>query len=132
MVSDFIEKDGSDYLRYNGQEGRLLLETSTDGYFNNDMLMKQVDKAIQIFEQKYPDAQALFLFDNAPSHKKYAEDMLITDRMNVRPGGKQPVMHDAVFNGQVQLMILPDGEPRGTNSVLEEPGVNTRGINAAN
>ena len=36
-------------LRYNGQEARLLLETSTDGYFNNDMLMKQVDKAIQTF-----------------------------------------------------------------------------------
>ena len=39
----------------------------------------------------------------------YAEDMLIADRIDVRPGGKQPIMRDAVFNGQVQLMILPDG-----------------------
>ena len=40
MVSDFIEEKGSDYLRHNGQEARLLLETSTDGYFNDNMLMK--------------------------------------------------------------------------------------------
>ncbi len=131
MVSDFIEENGSDYLRHNGQEGRLLLETSTDGYFNNDMLMKQVDKTIQIFEQKYPNAQALFLFDNAPSHKKYADDMLVADRMNVRPGGKQPVMRDTVFNGQIQSMVLPDGQPKGMKLVLEERGVNTRGMNAA-
>ena len=32
MVSDFVEENGSDYLRYNGQEARLVLETSTDGY----------------------------------------------------------------------------------------------------
>ena len=55
-----------------------------------------------------------------PSHKKYAEDMLIADRMNVRPGGKQPVMHDAVFDGQVQSLILPDGQPKGMKLVLEE------------
>ena len=112
MVSDFIEENGSDYLRHNNKEAHLLLETSTDGYFNNDMLIKQVDEAIQIFEQKYPSAQALFLFDNAPSHKKYADDMLNTDRMNVRPGGKQPVMQDTVHNGQVQSMVLPDGQPK--------------------
>ena len=46
--------------------------------------------------------------------------------MYVRPGGKQPVMRDAVFNGQV-----PDGQPKGMKLVLEERGVNTRGMNAA-
>ena len=89
------------------------------------MLIKQVDKVIQIFERKYPNVQPLFLFDNAPSHKKYAEDMLIADRMNVSPGGKQPVMRDAIFNGQVQSVVLPDGQPKGMRLVLEEGGVNT-------
>ena len=130
MVSDFIEEYGSDYLRHNNQEARLLLETNTDGYFTNDLLMKQVDKAINIFEDKYPHAQALFLFDNAPSHKKYAEDALNADKMNVRPGGKQPKLRDTVFNGQVQSMILPDGQPKGMKLVLEERGVNTTGMNA--
>ena len=54
----------------------------------------------------------------------------IADRMNVRPGGKQPVMRDAIFNGQVQSMVLPDGQPKGMRLVLEER-VNTRGMNAA-
>ncbi len=94
------------------------------------MLIKQVDEALQIFEQKYPNAQALFLFDNAPSHKKYADDMLNADRMNVRPGGKQPVMRDTVYNGQVQSMALPDGQRKGMKLVLEERGVNTKGMNA--
>ena len=67
MVSDFIEEYGSDYLRHSNEEARLLLETNTDGYFNNDLLLKEVEKAIKIFEDKYPHAQALFLFDNAPS-----------------------------------------------------------------
>ena len=52
-------------------------------------------------------AQALFLFDNAPSHKKYTEDALNADKMNVCPGGKQPKVRDTVFNSQVQSMILP-------------------------
>ena len=95
MVSDFIEEYGSDYLRHSNEEARLLLETNTDGYFNNDLLLKQVEKAIKIFEDKYPHAQALFLFDNAPSLKKYS---LNADRMNVRPGGKQPKLRDTVFN----------------------------------
>ena len=35
MVSDFIdEMDG--YLRHDGKETRVLLETQTEGYFNND------------------------------------------------------------------------------------------------
>ena len=33
-------------------------------------------KAIDIFESKYPHAHGLFLFDNAPSHKKCSDDAL--------------------------------------------------------
>ena len=89
-----------------------------------------MDKAIKIFEDKYPHAQALFLFDNAPSHKKYSEDSLNADRMNVRPGGKQPRLRDTVFNGQTQSMVLGDGQPKGMKLVLEERGVDTTGMNA--
>jgi len=47
-------------LRHNDDTARLLLETNTEGYYDNDVLMTQVDKAIDIFEAKYLDAQALF------------------------------------------------------------------------
>ena len=71
MVSDFIEETSASFLSHNGQQARLLLETQTEGYFESNMFLKQVDKAIEIFETKYPNAQALFLFDNAPCHRKY-------------------------------------------------------------
>ena len=129
-VSDFIEEAGGEYLKHGGEEARLRLETQTEGYFDNEKLLVQVDKAIDIFEAKYPAAQALFLFDNAPSHKKCSDETLNAEKMNVRPGGKQPVMRSTFFNGEVQEMVLPNGQPKGLKIVLEERGVDTRGMNA--
>ena len=48
-----------------------------DGWFTADHLLNQVDNAIDIFEDIMNGyAQALFLFDNAPSHRKRADDAL--------------------------------------------------------
>ena len=129
MVSDFtVEEHG--YLREECMEARVLLETQTDGYFNSNMFLHQVDKALEIFEQKYPDYVGLFMFDIAPCHKKVQEDALNVERMNVRPGGKQAVMRDTVWNGEVQKMILPDGRPKGMKLVLDERGIETTGMKA--
>ena len=94
MVSDFIEEATGDFLRHDGDEARLLHETKTDGYFDSNKFMEQVDHAINVFEKKFPDAQALFLFDNAPSHRKCSDETLNAEHMNVKPGGKQPIMRD--------------------------------------
>ena len=59
MVSDFIEG----YLENGNDKARVYLEHSKEGYWNNERLLKQVDKAMDIFEAKYPDACGLFLFD---------------------------------------------------------------------
>lgn len=45
--------------------------------------------------------------------------------MNVRPGGKQPVMHSTVWNGQRQI-IDRNGVPKGLKQVLQERGINTK------
>lgn len=45
--------------------------------------MKQVEKSVDIFERVHPDAVGVFLFDNAPSHRKMADDALNADKMNV-------------------------------------------------
>ena len=129
MVSDFITEE-SGFLRDDVSEARVFLETSKEGYWNNELLMVQVQKAVDIFERKYPNAQALFLFDNAPSHLKCSPDALNTSSMNVNPGGKQPVQRSTEWNGEIQHMVLPDGTPKGLRLVLEERGVNTRGMNA--
>lgn len=61
---------------------------------------------------------------------KCSEDSLSAERMNVRPGGKQPVMRDTIYNSRIQKMVLPDGQPKGMKIVLQERGVDTSGMNA--
>ena len=119
-----------DYLRHDDKQARLLLETQTNGYSDNEKFLLQVDKVIDIFEAKYPSYQGLFIFDNAPSHKKCPDDALKVENMNVRPGGKQPIMRSTEFNGIQQIMILPDGCPIGLKMVLQERGIDIRGMNA--
>ena len=110
MVSDFVD-EVSGFLRTESEEARVQLETSKDGYFNNDHLLDQVDHTITIFEKKHPNAQGLFLFDNAPSHKKLSDDALNADKMNVNPGGMQPAMRSTIWNGRIQKMVYRNGTP---------------------
>ena len=37
-------------------------------------------------------------------------------------------MHDKVWNGQTQTMMLSDGRPKGAAIVLEERGYNVKGM----
>jgi len=50
--------------------------------------------------------------------------------MNVKPGGKQPVMHDSVYNDMVQKMVLEDGTPKGMKLVLRERGIDVSNMKA--
>ena len=43
--------------------------------------------------------------------------------MNLKDGGKQPILRDTVFNGQRQSLILPDGRPKGIQTILTERGL---------
>ena len=53
-----------------------------DGWFTANHLLVQVENAIKIFDQLTKgNAQALFLFDNAPSHQKRADDAISARRM---------------------------------------------------
>ncbi len=78
MVSDFVD-EVSGFVRDGFDLARFMLETHKDGYFTNDHLLKQVDRTIDIFECIHPGSRALFLFDNAPSHRKVAEDSINAD-----------------------------------------------------
>ena len=130
MVSDFVDEVNG-FVRDENEEARLQLEIQKDGYFNNEHLLEQVDKTIDIFERIHPDARGIFLFDNAPSHKKLADDALNVERMNVHPGGMQPVMRDTMWNGEKQTLVFDDGTPKGMKAILRERGVDTRGMRAA-
>ena len=85
-----------------------------------------------IAEFKYPPEKniVVFIFDQSSCHKAYANNAHIASRMNVRPGGKQPCMHDTVWAGQVQKLVDDKGVPKGMKKVLEERGINTSSMKA--
>jgi len=66
---------------------------SGDGWWTGEDLVKQVqEKAIPIFEERFPGAIGVFAFDNATSHSAFASDALVAKRMNLSSKGKQPKM----------------------------------------
>ena len=58
IVLDFITKE-TGFLRDDVSEARVFPETSQEGDWNNELLMVQVQKAVDIFECKNPNAQEL-------------------------------------------------------------------------
>jgi len=73
------------------------------------------------------------MVDNSQGHAAYAEDALLTSRMNLKPGGKQARLHNGWFmkDGQkiTQEMVFPinhpehPDQPKGMKQVLIERGL---------
>lgn len=147
MVSDFIEEHYG-FLRLSEhefmqgkvkypdlqQEARVLLKYGADheGYWNSEKFLNQLRAAIKIAKVKYsPEEYSVYwFFDHSSGHTAFPEDALNASRMNVKPGGKQPVMHDTVYYGKPQKMVLPDGTPKGMKLVLQERGIDVSKMKA--
>jgi len=142
MVSDFIDEHNG-YLRltdeefsrsYNAvdglkQEARAFLEYGKEheGYWTAKKFLAQLEDATKVAKIKYPKDDGYrvsFVFDHSSCHGTFAEDALDASKMNLKPGGKQPRMHDTIWNGKVQKMVFPDGTPKGLKAVLIERGIN--------
>lgn len=109
-----------------------------DGYFTNDNLVAQVEKAIDIFEAKtHGFVKGLFLFDNATTHRKRASDALSALKMPLRPKAgwvhnpKEPRrMRDGTLpDGTAQPLYFPDDHPtmpgwfKGMEQIVRERGL---------
>lgn len=58
------------------------LGKNEDGYFDVEDLIVQVNCAIDIFKAKMKGlVQDLFMFNNAPSHQKHADDAISARKM---------------------------------------------------
>ena len=83
-------------------------EKSCDGYFTCDDLIAQVDNAIDIFEGRTNGlATGLFLFNNAPSHQKQADDALSARKM---PKGPLASWTHCKGGAWMRNMVLPNGD----------------------
>jgi len=49
-----------------------------------------------------------WFFDQSLVRTAFSDDALVASRMNVKPGGKQPVMHDTKYMGVPYKMVLAD------------------------
>ncbi|PKK56901.1 hypothetical protein RhiirC2_799081, partial [Rhizophagus irregularis] len=145
-VSDFLtdtigrlklnEDDIDDTIPH---EARVIINPGKnfDGWWNIDQLIDQIKtRTIPIFEKIHPGMIAVFAFDNSSSHAKLADDTLNAANMNLNPGGKQPIMRDTIFNGQIQSMVFPNdypdknlrGKPKGMKLILQECGLWDSGL----
>ena len=117
-----------------------------DGYFDADDLLQQVDNAINIFESKTNGfATALFLFDNAPSHRRRAPDACSARKMpkSSRPTWRHhkdgPKMRATTFgvDNTPQNLYFADDHPtmpgwfKGMEVIIHERGLwPQKGLNA--
>ncbi|KIO02006.1 hypothetical protein M404DRAFT_148777, partial [Pisolithus tinctorius Marx 270] len=107
-------------------------------------LQNKVKKAIAIFEYMYPNSVTEFVFDQSSAHGAFAKDALNAKEMNVRPGGKQWLMHNTFIPmdnpnpdlcGKPQAMVFPPdlpphhpdfefrGQVKGMQHILKEHGL---------
>ena len=96
MVADFVSADFGWFTSPDGNKSACCLfrpGANQDGYFTNEEIIEQVDKAINILHEYYPgsDFDHVFIYDNAMTHLKRAEDALSARKMpknTPKPGKK--------------------------------------------
>src|SRR5258708_16426350 len=79
MIADFVS---ANYGWLSSSDGSLTAcvglkpGANHDGYFGNDQVLAQVKTAIQLAKETYLDDEHIFIFDNACTHAKCADDAL--------------------------------------------------------
>lgn len=84
MVADFVSADFGWLTSPDGKRSaRHLFKpgANQDGYFSNEEIIEQVDEAINILKEYYPEFDHVLIYDNATTHLKCAEDALSARKM---------------------------------------------------
>ncbi|KAF9508871.1 hypothetical protein BS47DRAFT_1373595 [Hydnum rufescens UP504] len=123
MIANFISADYGWLSSADGNESvhvKLKPGKNHHGYFSNDELLMQVEKAAHLVHKLYPNDDHVFIFDNAHSHSKHAEDALSAHYLSKgtsKPTDGKPIgvhipMGDACFaDGHSQPLYFPPGHP---------------------
>jgi hypothetical protein len=89
------------------EEARVLFKAGKgrEGYFTNEDIMKQTERAMDILTNHYPNEDHILVFDNAPTHLKRADSALSARKM---PKGISKPDHN--FGVEVAVVGV-DGKP---------------------
>ncbi|KAF9441985.1 hypothetical protein P691DRAFT_798812 [Macrolepiota fuliginosa MF-IS2] len=110
MVADFVSADHGWLQSRDGKQRK-----ERDGYYTNVDVLSQVEEAIEILEQDYPDEDHAFIYDNATTHQKnpsetfggWAQVQDEKGRPVYGPDGK--ILKEKV---KIHDRTLPDGTPQ--------------------
>ena len=95
----------------------------------SDYLLDQIiNYAILIFKTLYPDAIAIFAFNNSTNHNAMPDNCLNIQKINLKPKGKQSLMYNIYFssNNILQNMVFSSdyhiysNQPKEIRQVLLE------------
>jgi hypothetical protein len=87
MVADLVSADYGWLRSPDGkEEARVLFKAgkNREGYFTNDDILNQVNRAMDILEKYYADEDHVLVFDNASTHQKRPDGALSARRMPKR------------------------------------------------
>jgi hypothetical protein len=137
-VSDFINPETGRLVVRDAdgnitRDARKIIYPGSDGdpWWDTKQLLTQIEDAVDIFETAHPRKQGLFIFDQYSAHASLPPDALKAFEMNKSDGSKQQKQRDTVIpmsnpcaeqRGKPQAMTLPNGQPKGLQTVLEERG----------
>ncbi|KIK96876.1 hypothetical protein PAXRUDRAFT_769013 [Paxillus rubicundulus Ve08.2h10] len=163
MVANFISADYGWLCSCDGKESTWVLfrvGKGHDGYFTNDEILEQTKKAMTILEEDCPDEDHVFVFDNATTHLKCADDALSAHCMpkSCHPWGveinvkdvegklvygahgkpmkqKIPMGNGTFADGSPHKFCHPPGHKdagffKGMATILTEQGFDTLGLKA--
>jgi len=116
-VSGFINAEDGRLALHNEQgeiveEAREIIYPGANGdtWWDTEQLLKQVKRAVRIFEAVHPDSIALFIFDQSSAHASLPPDALKAFKMNKSNGGKQRKQRDTIIP-QTNLAVEHRGKP---------------------
>ena len=117
MIADFVSADYG-WLRFDGEAARVLFKAgkNRDGYFTNSEILDHVTTAMNILDKHAPLEKHVFMFDNATTHLKRANDALSARNM---PKGPSPSKQDGQPFGVERTVKGVNGKPvYGTDGKL--------------
>lgn len=104
------------------------------GYYDYPKFEKDLTWALRIATILYPTKKIVFLFDNSSVHRKKGVDALDASKMNLNPGGKQPIFRTTIFEEHEQSFIFPldhleyPGMAKGARQIALERNLDIEGM----
>jgi len=125
MVAEFVSADHSWLQSSDGKESaRVLFKAgkSHDGYFSNEDIIAQFEKAMAIVQKHWPDGDHMFIFDNATTHLKRPDGSLSARKMpkGTPKTGTNWGVEVTARNPAGKIIYSADGKPTKTKVCMAD------------